>query len=162
MNILVTVGMGPWPLDRLLRVVPQLCAKHRVVAQTGPSQLTLPCEQHAWLPFPVMMKLIEDADVVVTHAGNTVRIVQRFGKVPIAMARQAVHGEMSNDHQVHYLRHEEQEGRVIALWNELDLLNLIDNHAENEKRLRSRFLPPAQSADNLVTILDTLCAKWIP
>src|SRR5689334_22810072 len=117
MDILVTVGMGPWPFDRLLRAIQPLCCEHRVFAQTGSSRVAVSCPSAPFLPRDDLLRRIHQADVVVTHAGNTVRLVQRAQKVPIAVARTAAAGEMPNDHQVEYLRHEERSGRVVAVWD---------------------------------------------
>ena len=35
--LLVTVGMGPWPFNRLVTAVAPLCAYHDVFVQTGAS-----------------------------------------------------------------------------------------------------------------------------
>ena len=61
------------------------------------------------------LRRITEADVVITHGGNTVRLAQRAGKVPIAVAREAARGEMRNDHQVTYLAEERAGGRVGVL-----------------------------------------------
>ena len=102
--VFVTVGMGPWPFDRLLAALPEVCARHDVFVQTGTSTLTPPCPHAAFLGYEETQRRIAEADVVITHAGNTVRLVQRLGKIPIAVAREAARGEMRNDHQVTYLQ----------------------------------------------------------
>src|SRR5919112_301727 len=111
--VFVTVGIGPWPFDRLLGALPQVCARHDVFVQTGTSTLTPPCPSAPFLGYEETQRRIASADVVVTHAGNTVRLVQRQGKVPIAVAREAGRGEMRNDHQVAFLRSEVAAGRVV-------------------------------------------------
>jgi SAM-dependent methyltransferase/UDP-N-acetylglucosamine transferase subunit ALG13 len=124
MKVFVTVGMGPWPFDRLLAAVRPLCQDHDVFVQTGPSTVPLPCESAAYLTFEDAQRRIVEADLVITHAGNTVRLVQRAGKLPVAVAREAARGEMGNDHQATYLREEEAAGRVLALWG--DRPDLVD------------------------------------
>src|SRR5580704_3007962 len=158
MNILVTVGMGPWPFDRLLRAIAPLCAEHRVFAQTGTSKLVPPCSHAPFVPYIDLIERIRAADVVITHAGNTVRLVQRAGKVPIAVARMAAAGEMTNDHQVVYLRHEACEGRVVAQWD-LDLLpQAVARHAAVEARLLTeRKLNRPVTAAAVIALLD---AHW--
>jgi UDP-N-acetylglucosamine transferase subunit ALG13 len=122
LDIFVTVGMGPWPFDRLVRAASRLGAEHDVFVQTGSSSVEPSCAFASYLAPAEMRKRIAAADVVVTHAGNTVRLVQRAGKVPIAIARESARGEMSNDHQVRFLRREETTGRVVAVWGDLDAL----------------------------------------
>src|SRR5919197_2329443 len=96
--------MGRWPFDRLVGALAPLCAENQVFAQIGTATVLPPCEHARFLPYPELRARLAAADVVVTHAGNTVRLVQRAGKVPIAVARRAAIGEMGNDHQVAYLR----------------------------------------------------------
>jgi UDP-N-acetylglucosamine transferase subunit ALG13 len=162
MDIFVTVGMGRWPFDRLLKAVVPLCRSHTVVVQRGPSKVEVPSRTYDFLPFQEFLNYIERAQVVITHAGNTVRLVQRKGKVPIAMAREARWGEMADDHQVEYLRYEEEHGRVVGLWEVTDLPRLVENHPAAEAlTLKTRSLPEKMSGEVLAATLNSLCAKWV-
>jgi UDP-N-acetylglucosamine transferase subunit ALG13 len=159
-EILVTVGMGRWPFDRLVAGIAPLCAEHRVTAQIGTSTLRPPCPSLPFMSSVELARRIDSADVVITHAGNTVRLVQRAGKVPIAVARQAAHGEMGNDHQVGYLRMEERAGPVVAVWDLADLARAVAGHpAAQERLLRERPLPPPADAERVGAILDGLCER---
>jgi SAM-dependent methyltransferase/UDP-N-acetylglucosamine transferase subunit ALG13 len=158
MDIVVTVGMSPWPFDRLLAAIAPLCRNHQVFAQTGVSHLTPPCDHQPFVTYPQLLERIRAADVVVTHAGNTVRLVQRLGKVPIVVARTAALGEMANDHQVEYLRHEEQHGRVVAVWDVDRLPDVVNVHTHAEARLvAERSLDPPTDA---AAVADTLDKLW--
>lgn len=155
MNILVTVGMSAWPFDRLIRAIVPLCAEHDVFAQTGTSKIVPPCPHAPFVPYAEMTERIRAADVVITHAGNTVRLVQRAGKVPIAVARTA-RGEMANNHQVEYLYREAGEGRVIAQWD-LDFLpQAVAGHRAVEARLiaQRKLVEPAPAA-RVAALLDS-------
>jgi UDP-N-acetylglucosamine transferase subunit ALG13 len=159
-RILVTVGMGPWPFDRLIRALSPLCAEHEVFAQTGTSAVRPSCPHQQFVPFSDLQERIAEADVIITHAGNTVRLVQRAGKVPIAVARRASLGEMGNDHQVAYLRLEERTGRVVAVWEPDDLQPAVAAHAARQAQLlRERPLAPAVTPDQVIHTLDSLCAR---
>lgn len=161
-RILVTVGMGPWPFDRLIGAVAPLCAEHEVFVQTGTSTVPPPCPHAPFLPLDDLRRRLADADVVITHAGNTVRLVQRLGAVPIAVAREASRGEMGNDHQVEYLRAEERSGRVVAVWDVADLPAAVAAHPREQRRLLAeRPLPTAVSDERLVATLDALCARLV-
>src|SRR5215470_12638431 len=154
MNVLVTVGMGAWPFDRLIRAIIPLCAEHRVFAQTGTSKIVPPCPHAPFLPYADLIERIRAADVVITHAGNTVRLVQRAGKVPIAVARTAP-AEMANDHQVEYLRHEMRDGRVVAQWDLTLLPQAVAGHGAVEARLLSeRKLDQPAAAAHVSALLD--------
>jgi len=156
-DVLVTVGMSTRPFDRLLRAVLPLCARHRVFAQTGTSTIRLPCPQAPFVPYPELLERISAADVVVTHAGNTVRLVQRAGKVPIAVARTAAAGEMPNDHQVEFLRHEERTGRVVAVWDPAEIAAAVESHPLAERHLlRTRPLPHRADGADVAQLLDSL------
>ncbi len=159
MNILVTVGMSAWPFDRLLQAIIPLCSEHQVFVQTGTSKVALPCSQSPFIPYEELIKRIQTADLVITHAGNTVRLVQRANKIPIAKARMAP-TEMANNHQVEYLRHEEQVGRVIAVWDLNLLPQVVTEHTAIEAKLLSeRDLNQPAEAAQVITKLDQLWHK---
>jgi UDP-N-acetylglucosamine transferase subunit ALG13 len=159
-RILVTVGMGPWPFDRLIRALGPLCAEHEVFAQTGTSTVTPPCPHQPFVPFNHLQERIAAAEVIITHAGNTVRLVQRAGKVPIAVARRSSLGEMGNDHQVAYLRLEERTGPVVAVWEPDDLQPAVAAHAARQAQLLcERPLAPAATPDQVIHTLDSLCVR---
>ncbi len=159
-QILVTVGMGPWPFDRLISAIAPLCGEHEVFAQTGTSALTPPCPHSPFVSFDELDAMIRKADVVITHAGNTVRLVQRMHKVPVAVAREAARGEMGNDHQVRYLRQEETGGPVIAVWDVATLPAAVAGHdAQQERLLRERPVAPAATPAQIIGTLDALAAR---
>ncbi|MEO5899292.1 MAG: hypothetical protein ABIR68_04065 [Ilumatobacteraceae bacterium] len=162
MNIFVTVGMGRWPFDRLVAAVDQLCPAHAVVAQIGTSRVRPGCPHDEFLSFPDFAARLRWADAVITHAGNTVRLVQRTGRVPIAVARERSRGEMGNDHQVHFLRQEQRLGRVVGLWDVERLAATVAGHAEAQARLLvERPLAPPTSADRLIETMDAVCRGLI-
>jgi UDP-N-acetylglucosamine transferase subunit ALG13 len=166
MDVLVTVGMGRWPFDRLIAGAATLCTEHTVFVQTGTAGAaicaSLDCDHAPFVKPEELRARIHAADVVVTHAGNSVRVVQRTGKVPIAVAREAVRGEMGNDHQVAFLRREAIEGRVVAIWDTADLAAAVAGHPEAERRLLDeRPLPALADPDQLAATLDELCAELL-
>ena len=157
MNVFVTVGMSEWPFDRLIRASEPLCAEHEVFVQRGRSSVTPPCPSTDFLPYPEVLRRIAEADVVVTHAGNTVRLVQRAGKVPIAIARTAGRREMPNDHQVEYLEAEQHTGRVVAVWDAANLPEAVRAHPDVERTmLASRALEPPVDPERVAALLDEL------
>jgi SAM-dependent methyltransferase len=147
--------MGPWPFDRLISALAPVCEKHDVFAQIGTSRVLPPCEYARFITPEELDSRIRAADVVITHAGNTVRLVQRAGKVPLVVARRSAPGEMPNDHQVDYLLHEQASGRVVPVWDLATLPDLVSRHSEIEQELiHSRPLAdPADPAD-VADIID--------
>ena len=162
-QLLVTVGMGPWPFDRLVAAVEPLCAYHDVFVQTGASSVTPPCPHARWVPLDEMRRRLSDADIVITHAGSTVRLVQRLGRVPIAVARQRVLGETTSDRQERYLRAEETSGRVRAVWEVASLPAAVAGHAgEAARLLEARPLPPVVEQEHLIATLDAVVRALAP
>jgi SAM-dependent methyltransferase/UDP-N-acetylglucosamine transferase subunit ALG13 len=171
LRVVVTVGMGPWPFDRLLEAVRPLCAEFDVFAQTGTSKIELPCATAAFVGFAELEERLRTADVVVTHAGNTVRLAQRMGKVPVAVAREARRGEMRNDHQVEYLAAEVPRGRVVALRGEADdgaglggLPAAVRAHPAREPRMLGEAPPlprpdPVGAGELLEQVLEAAAAS---
>lgn len=161
-RILVTVGMAPWPFDRLVAAVEPLCAYHDVFVQTGPSAVAPACPHAAYVPLDEMRRRLDDADLVITHAGSTVRLVQRLGRVPLAVARRRALGEAAHDRQERFLRAEERSGRVHAVWDVGALPEAVAGHASVSARLlESRPMPPAVSADHVITVLDEVCGRLL-
>ena len=152
----VTVGMGPWPFDRLLAALPAVCAAHDVFVQRGTSTVALPCPHAPFLGYDETQRRIAEADVVITHAGNTVRLVQRLGKIPITVAREAARGEMRNDHQVAFLRTEVAAGRVVALDGALEALaDAVSRHPDQERAMRDTAVRlPAVRGSTVADLLD--------
>jgi hypothetical protein len=148
-TIVVTVGMGRWPFDRLVAAAGALAADHDVFVQSGTSTVDPGCPAAGFVGPSELAERMAVADVVVTHAGNTVRTVQRLGRVPICVAREAARGEMGNDHQVHYLRAEERTGRAIGVWGDLgDLPAAVAGHATRQAELiATRPLPAPADLD---------------
>jgi SAM-dependent methyltransferase len=119
-----------------MAALPDVCTDHDVFVQTGCSTLTPPCPHASFLGYQETQQRIAAADVVITHAGNTIRLVQRLGKIPIAVAREAARREMRNDHQVAFLRTEVAAGRVVALDGPLDgLADAVSRHPVREQAL---------------------------
>ena len=153
--------MGPWPFDRLLTALADVCAEHDVFVQTGVSTIAPPCPHAPFLGFEETQRRIARADVVITHGGNTVRLVQRSGRIPIAVAREAARDEMRNDHQVAYLLSEVAEGRVVALDGDLrGLAEAVSRHPEHERALlRSGSPPPPGRRPGVGDLLDVVAGQ---
>jgi len=147
--VFVTVGMGRWPFDRLLSAVSRLPTDFRVFVQSGTSSVDTGHEQQPFLSFAETLERIAQADVIITHGGNTVRLVQRLGKIPIVVAREAARGEMPNDHQVVFVRSEVDAGRIIAASGDSpDLAEALARHQRSVESmsLALQSLPPVDVA----------------
>ncbi len=128
--------------------------------QTGTSTVVPPCSHAPFIGYEETVRRLAEADVVISHAGNTVRLVERMGKVPIAVAREASRGEMRNDHQVEYLRAEEPRGRVIALWGDLaELGRVVAEHPEQEQQLLAATKPLAEVDETAMEAVMSLAVR---
>jgi len=162
MQIFVTVGMGRWPFDRLMRALVPLCDTYSIVAQNGTSSIVPPCQTFRFLSFPDCIEYIKKADCVITHAGNTVRLIQNYGKKPIVVAREKRYKEMGNDHQVDYLKLEESMGRVYALWDLAQLPDILAQCSNGSLDLKFDLSVDRSGIETfLVDTMETLCRKWI-
>jgi UDP-N-acetylglucosamine transferase subunit ALG13 len=161
-RVLLTVGMSGFPFDRLVRAMTPVCADHEVFAQIGASRAIPPCPFARQIPFDDLMGRLHEADVVVSHAGNTVRLVQSLGRVPVAVARTREFREMRNDHQVTFLRAEETRGRVLAVWDLARLPEVVDAHAELEADILARRPAVARAdPDTIADLLDETCERLV-
>jgi SAM-dependent methyltransferase/UDP-N-acetylglucosamine transferase subunit ALG13 len=159
LRIFVTVGMSDWPFDRLMHALAPLCTDHDVFAQTGGSAVLPPCPNASYLGFDEAQRRIDEADVVITHAGNTVRLVQRAGKVPIVVAREPERGEIRNGHQVLYTERPDALGPAVVVSGDLgDLAEAVRRHHEVEQRLLASLPPRTADPERAAATLDRVVA----
>lgn len=102
--IFVTVGTQ-LPFDRMVAAADTWAKQHpevRVVAQVGQAQRTFDVvEAHASLSLEAFDKHVQEADVVIAHAGiGSILTALRLCKPVIIMPRRAAMGEHRNDHQL--------------------------------------------------------------
>ncbi len=156
LSVLVTVGMGPFPFDRLVQSLETIAPDHDVFAQIGTSTV-VPSVPHVRELSPEELdRRIAGADVVITHAGNTVRSVQRHGKVPIVVPRKAKFGEMSNDHQVRFAEHERTRSPVVVLDDVAELAQVVADHPTVAATVAERTVPPASATCDVRARLETV------
>jgi UDP-N-acetylglucosamine transferase subunit ALG13 len=160
-RVFVTVGMSSWPFDRLLTAVAGLTVEHEVFVQSGCSEVPLGCPSTAFLSPAGLEHRIRTCDVVITHAGNTVRLAQRWGRVPIAVARVAALGEAANDHQVDFLRQEETATPVVAIWEPAELADAVALHPGRAAELSRRPVPQPVAPEQLRAAMNGLCRRLV-
>jgi UDP-N-acetylglucosamine transferase subunit ALG13 len=157
-GILVTVGMAPYQFDRLITAVAPLCAYHDIFVQTGVSAVVPPCPHAAYVPLDEFQRRLSEADIVLTHAGGTVRLVQRLGRLPLVVPRSFRRGEAVDDRQTDFLRAEESQGRAQAVWDVDELPTAVAVHSR--LTLRSPLPPPVSDAD-LIATMESLCDRLL-
>ncbi len=115
--ILFTVGTHEAPFDRMIRAAVRVaeCSGERVVVQRGHTRVPAPgCEVYDLLPPSRFEPLIDEARVVVTHAGPaTIERVIHAGKWPLIFPRLPEYGEHVDDHQRRFARQLDAAGRIF-------------------------------------------------
>lgn len=106
--ILVTLGTGHFPMDRLVREVDRLLETgelgDEVVIQSAAFALQPRLARAVdVVPYTELLRLIDTADVVITHAGTgNLAAIRGRGRVPVVVPRSAAAGEVVDDHQGDY------------------------------------------------------------
>lgn len=140
-RVVVTVGGNAhYGFERLVRHLHRvLPAEWPVLWQVGPSDVgDLGIETVVSLPAAQLREEIEDADLVIAHAGTgSILTALSLGKRPIVVPRRAAHGEHIDGHQDDLADYVAAAG--LALVREADAITLDDL----EENRRWRVLPAA-------------------
>ena len=133
--IFVTVGTHEQPFDRLVRCVDELKRDGRiredVFIQTGYSSYEPKyCKWASMLLSDEMDKLVEDAHIVIAHAGPSSFLAPlKLGKIPIVVPRMKQFCEHVNDHQVKFARAvAERQNNIILVEDISTLGDIIENY----------------------------------
>jgi UDP-N-acetylglucosamine transferase subunit ALG13 len=128
--ILVTVG-GQLPFDRLIRCVDAWAAQAgpvEVLAQIGDG--TYQPQHLRWersLAPSRFREVFARAEAVIGHAGiGTILTALELEKCLLVFPRRADHGEHRSDHQLGTARYFEQQGHVLAAYDEQEVPQKID------------------------------------
>ena len=152
--ILVTLGTQDKTFERLLKAVQRQIdlgnIKDKVIVQAGNTKfITKDMEIYDLLPIDKFDKLIDEADVLITHAGvGSIVTGLKKNKKVIAAARLKIYNEHENDHQVQILNELEKRGNIIAL-REFDKLDEALEKAKN-------FVPNkfVSNTQNMVKLIE--------
>ncbi|TMC48141.1 MAG: multidrug MFS transporter [Chloroflexi bacterium] len=120
--ILVTTGTSGEAFDRLLGAVETLGAGESIVVQHGPSRLR-PANARCvdFVAFTELVRLVQDARVVVTHGGvGSILVVLMNDKRPLVVPRLAQYGEAVDNHQL----------ELATKLAEADLVTVVDDPTE--------------------------------
>jgi beta-1,4-N-acetylglucosaminyltransferase len=129
--IFLTVGnYNPFP--RLVRAVDRLksngAISDDVLLQIANMQKfeSQVCQVVRFLPPDDYRRCIQDASVIVCHAGaGNLADALRAGKMPVVMPRRKKYGEHVDDHQMELAAMLSQEGRIVLATEAEDLLGAI-------------------------------------
>ena len=135
--IFVTVGTHEQQFNRLIEYVDKLkekeIIKEDVIIQTGFSTYEPKyCKWQKLFPYQEMIKLVDEARIVITHGGPSSFIMPlQVGKTPIVVPRQFEYDEHVNNHQVAFSKAvEERMGTIIVVEDVEKLKDIIENYDE--------------------------------
>ncbi len=133
--IFVTVGTHEQPFNRLIQCIDNLkrdgLINEDVIIQTGYSTYKpLFCIWQKLFPYQEMLKLVEQARIVITHGGPSSFIMPlQIGKTPIVVPRKHEFNEHVNDHQVIFAEAvAERMGTIIVVNDMEQLADTINNY----------------------------------
>ena len=133
--IFVTVGTHEQPFNRLIEGVDNLkkdgTITEEVVIQTGYSTYEPQyCRWQKLFPYQEMLKLVDEARIVITHGGPSSFIMPlQIGKIPIVVPRRHESNEHVNNHQVSFAKDvAERMGTIIVVDDITQLGPTITNY----------------------------------
>ena len=133
--IFVTVGTHEQPFNRLIECVDNLkkdeTITEEVVIQTGYSTYEPKyCRWQKLFPYQEMLKLVDEARIVITHGGPSSFIMPlQIGNTPIVVPRRHEFNEHVNNHQVSFAKAvAERMGSIIVVDDISKLANTIKNY----------------------------------
>ena len=152
--ILVILGTQDKEFPRLLEAVEKQikCGniKDRVVVQAGQTKYKSDCmEIFDLLPAPEFNKLMDEADLIITHggAGSILNAIKK-GKKVIAAARLEKYKEHHNDHQKQIIGEFVKSGYIL----ELDDFDKLGELIEKSKKFKQKKF--VSNTDNMVKLIE--------
>ncbi len=157
--IFVTVGTHQQPFDRLIRKVDELIAKgkirEKVVAQIGYCKYEPKnCVFFRFAPLKKVEKLIDSANLVITHGGiGSILLVLRKRKKIIVVPRMREFGEHTNNHQIQIVKELEKQKLIIAVYN-------IEELGEAVERSRKITFKLTHKKSIIISEIDRILERW--
>ena len=142
--IFVTVGTHEQQFNRLIECVDNLkkdgVIQEDVIIQTGYSTY-IPnyCICKKFLSYQEMIKMVQDARIVITHGGPASFIMPlQIGKIPIVVPRRHEFNEHVNNHQINFMRNMNNRMRMLVLVEDINTLgDIITSYSQIVDDLRS-------------------------
>lgn len=115
--ILVTLGTQKEPFDRLVNLIENANINDKIIVQAGHNNYQSKKMQIIdFIAYEKMDKLIDEADIVITHGGTGSIITPlKKGKKIIACARLEKYGEHVDNHQEELVSTFANEGYILEL-----------------------------------------------
>ena len=151
--ILVTLGTQDQKFYRLLDYIETSHINDRIVVQAGGSSdyESKKMEIFKFIDYDEMNKLIDEADVIITHGGTgSILTPLKKGKKVIACARLEKYQEHINDHQKEIVTLFKNEGYILELNEE----NKLDDLMKEMKKFKVKKY--ISNTDNFISGLKKL------
>lgn len=151
--ILVTLGTQDQKFYRLLDYIETSHINDRIVVQAGGSSdyKSKKMEIFKFIDYDEMNKLIDEADVIITHGGTgSILTPLKKGKKVIACARLEKYQEHINDHQKEIVTLFKNEGYILELNEE----NKLDDLMKEMKKFKVKKY--ISNTDNFISELKKL------
>lgn len=125
--IFATCGTSPFRFDRMMRALEALPAEELNV-QHGPSPAPPCAAAYPFLGFGTMVELMEEADIVVSHAGvGSIMCALQAGHVPVVFPRLKRYSETVDDHQAELATALAERGTVILATTPEELVSAVQS-----------------------------------
>lgn len=165
--IFVTVGTHEQQFNRLIENIDDLkkkeAIKEEVIIQTGYCTYEPKCcKWEKFFPYKEMIKLVDNARIVITHGGPSSFIMPlQIGKIPIVVSRQHKYGEHVNDHQVAFSRAVAERKGIIIIVEDIEKLgDVIQRYDEIKAEMKNDLNSNNKKFnDDLSSIVDGLFYK---
>jgi UDP-N-acetylglucosamine transferase subunit ALG13 len=150
-GIFLTVGTDHHPFDRLVGWLDAWLqeAEGRVscIAQIGPSRAPINAHWTRYLTLDEVRSLMNQASVVVTHAGAaSVLMARDAGHCPVVVPRRKEFGEAVDNHQLRFSRWLESKGFAYVAEEELSWRNTMEQVLANQGVASPRVADPSQES----------------
>jgi UDP-N-acetylglucosamine transferase subunit ALG13 len=131
--ILITTGTINYPFKRLVKISYDYFSHYtqeKVIIQTGAYAFTSQVSHistQSQLPFPDMIRLYQEADLIVAAAGegSATLLLHYAQSQPILFPRRKKYGEHIDDQQVMIAKELTQKGLVLSALNESQLVEIF-------------------------------------
>lgn len=157
--IFVTLGTQDKSFERLLKAIDKEISKgnikDRVVVQGGFTKYeSKNMEVFDLIPIDEFDKLMDEADLVITHGGaGSILSAVKKGKTVIAAARLKKYEEHTNDHQLELVSEFAKQGYILEL-NDFSLLSEVLEKAKSFKPKKYK-----SNTNNMINLINNYIKK---
>jgi UDP-N-acetylglucosamine transferase subunit ALG13 len=158
--IFATVGTEKFPFDRLIKILDEAkredILEEEVFLQIGSSRYTPGyCMWERYMEYGEIIDFMSKARVVVTHAGvGSTLLCLALDKVPIVFPRSHGFGEHLDDHQIEFTRRMASEDKVIAAYDNLELIKKIKGYENFSASLKHKYRNTKKLTEYLIDLLS--------